>query len=77
MSTRNIPFLTMKKKIILNYPKCNYGICSKRLKNKFKTAVVNKPSLFEPLKFYCISFDILNSDLLHEISFDHILSPTG
>ena len=24
------------------------------LKNEFKTAVVNEPSVFEPLKFYCI-----------------------
>ena len=24
------------------------------LKNKFETAVVNEPSVFEPLKFYCI-----------------------
>ena len=40
-----------------NIPKlsqiCNYGICSKGLKNEFKTAVVNKPSVFELLKFYC------------------------
>ena len=26
----------------------------KGLKNEFKTAVVNEPSVFEPLKFYCI-----------------------
>ena len=25
------------------------------LKNKFETALVNKPSVFEPLEFYCIS----------------------
>ena len=41
-----------------NIPKlsqiCNYGICSKGLKNEFETAVVNEPSVFEPLKFYCI-----------------------
>ena len=41
-----------------NYPKlsqiCNYGICSKGLMNEFETAVVNEPSVFEPLKFYCI-----------------------
>ena len=24
------------------------------LKNEFETAVVNEPSVFEPLKFYCI-----------------------
>ena len=33
---------------------CSYGLFSKGLKNKFETAVVNEPSLFEPLKFYCI-----------------------
>ena len=39
-----------------NHPKlsqiCSYGIFSKGLK-EFETAVVNKPSVFEPLKFYC------------------------
>ena len=33
---------------------CSHGIISKGLKNEFKIAVVDKPSLFEPLKFYCI-----------------------
>ena len=41
-----------------NIPKlsqiCNYGICSKGLKNEFETVVVNEPSVFEPSKFYCI-----------------------
>ena len=27
---------------------------SKGLKNEFETAVVKEPSVFEPLKFYCI-----------------------
>ena len=40
-----------------NHPKssqiCNYGICSKGPKNEFETAVVNEPSVFEPLKFHC------------------------
>ena len=40
-----------------NQPKlsqiCNYEICSKGPKNEFETAVVNEPSVFEPLKFYC------------------------
>ena len=40
-----------------NHPKlsqiCSYGICSKGLKKEFETAVVNEPSVFEPLKFYC------------------------
>ena len=27
---------------------------SKALKNEFETSVVNEPSVFEPLKFYCM-----------------------
>ena len=34
---------------------CSYGIFSKRHKNEFETAMVHEPSVFEPLKFYCIS----------------------
>ena len=30
------------------------GLFSNGLKNEFETAVVNEPSVFEPLKFYCI-----------------------
>ena len=33
---------------------CSYKNFSKELKNEFETAVVNEPSGFEPLKFYCI-----------------------
>ena len=36
-----------------NYPKSSYGIFSLRLKRELDTAMVNEPSLFEPLKFYC------------------------
>ena len=40
-----------------NHPKlpevCSYEIFSKGLKNEFETAVVNEPTVFEPLKFYC------------------------
>ena len=44
----------MNKKITLNYPKsAAMGFFSKGLKNEFETAVVNEPSVFEPLKFYC------------------------
>ena len=44
----------IKKKITINYPKsAAMGYCSMRLKNEFETAVVNEPSVFEPLKFYC------------------------
>ena len=34
---------------------CSYGIFSKGLKYKFERAMVNEPSVFEPLKFYCIA----------------------
>ena len=51
-----------------NFPQlsqiCNYGICSKGLKNEFETAVVNEPSVFEPLKFYC-TFKKLKLLMLH------------
>ena len=54
MSTHKIPFSILKKKITLNYPKsAAIGFCSKGLKNKFETAIVNEPSVFKPLKFYC------------------------
>ena len=44
----------MNKKNTINYPKsAATGFFSKRLKNEFETAVVNEPSVFEPLKFYC------------------------
>ena len=33
---------------------CSYGFLSKGPKNEFETAVVNEPSVFEPLKIYCI-----------------------
>ena len=33
---------------------CSYGLFSKGLKNEFETAMVNEPSVFEPLKFYSI-----------------------
>ena len=47
----------VKKKVTLNYMKsAAMGFCSKGLKNEFETAVMNEPSVFEPSKFYCISF---------------------
>ena len=46
----------MKEKNTLNYPKsAAMGFFSKGPTNKFETAVVNEPSVFEPLNFYCIS----------------------
>ena len=54
MSTHNIPFQYKTA----NHSKlshiCRYGIFSKGLKNELETAVVNEPSMFEPLKFCCI-----------------------
>ena len=47
----------IKKKITLNYPKsAAMRFCSKGPKKEFETAKVNQPSVFEPLKFYCIAF---------------------
>ena len=54
---------------------CSYGFFSKGLKNEFETAVVNEPSVFEPLKFYCkydktsIAKDMhcLNSSLISKL----------
>ena len=31
---------------------CSYGFFSKGLKNEFETAMVNEPSVFEPLNVY-------------------------
>ena len=56
MRTYNIPFSVyiQKKKIILNHSKLQLWVFFLELKNEFETAVVNEPSVFEPLKFYCI-----------------------
>ena len=44
----------MEKIITLNYPKsAALGFFSKGLNNEFETAMVNEPSVFERLKFYC------------------------
>ena len=55
MQTHDIPIFNVKKE---NHPKlssiCSQVIFSKGLKNELETAVVNEPSVFEPLKFYCI-----------------------
>ena len=63
MSAHNIPFLIYKKKkIILHYPKSTAMGFFLRLKNVFETAVVNEPSEFEPLKFYCNSTKNISKD---------------
>ena len=47
---------TFTKKNILNYPNLQLlDFFSKELKDEFETVVVNEPSVFEPLKFYCLS----------------------
>ena len=47
----------IEKKITLNHPKsAAMGFFSKGLKSKFETGMVNKPSVFKPLKFYCSCF---------------------
>ena len=54
MSTHNIPFSIYKKENQLKLSQIgSYWIFSKGLKDEFETAVVNEPSVFEPLKFYC------------------------
>ena len=53
--TQNTIFNMKKKKHSKLSQISNYWIFSKGLKNEFETAVVNEPSVFEPLKFYCIS----------------------
>ena len=53
MVTHNIPF-SIEQKIILNYPKsAAIAFLLQGLKNVLETAMVNGPSVFEPLKFYC------------------------
>ena len=59
MSTHKIPFLNIKKKIILNYPKsATMEFVPRDPRNEFEPAVVNEQSVFEPLKFYCISLEL-------------------
>ena len=54
MSTHNIPFPIYKRKITPNYPKsAAMGFFPKGLKNELETAMVDEPSVFESLKFYC------------------------
>ena len=53
----------IKTKIALNHPKtAAMGFFSNGLKNELKTAVVNEPSVFEPLKFYCMHY-------IHDVCF--------
>ena len=72
MRIHNIPFSIWKKKttkqqkkkktplIIPNLQLCHF---SKGLKNEFETAVVNKPPVFEPLKFHCNCYCVSTPEL--------------
>ena len=65
MKTHNILLFNLNKE---NHSKlyCIFyrAIFSKGLNNEFETAVVNEPSVFEPLKFYCCWFRFKQS-ILH------------
>ena len=55
-SNKNMQYtmFNTKKKITLHYHKSASMGFFEGTKNEFKVAVVNEPSVFEPLKFYCI-----------------------
>ena len=53
MSTHNIPVSIYRTKSAYIIQKLQLLDFSKGLKNEFETAMVNEPSVFEPLKFYC------------------------
>ena len=57
MSTHSIPFSIYKRKSALIIPYLKLLDFLKGLKDEFETAMVNKPSVFEPLKFYCTGTD--------------------
>ena len=54
MSTHNIPFQYTEENQLKLSQICGYWIFSKGHKDEFETAMVNEPSVFEPLKFYCV-----------------------
>ena len=67
MSTHNIYHFQYEYETLPNLSQiCSYGLFSKGLKNKFETAMVNEPSVFEPLKFYCMPQETSN---VREITF--------
>ena len=51
MSTHKIPFFNLKMKITLNYLKSTVILSFQGTQDR---AVVNEPSVFEPLKVYCM-----------------------
>ena len=77
-SNENTKFtiFSIKKKITLNDPKyATTGLFSKGIKKESETAVVNEPSVFEPLKFYLCSPGGSDNDNYDKPSVNiHILS---
>ena len=61
--TQHTIFKMNKKKHPELSQNCTSGIFSKGLQNEFETAVVNEPSVFEPLKFCCIVIIIIGSTM--------------
>ena len=51
----------IKRTITINYPKSAAVGFFKGLKNEFEPAVVNEPSVFGRLKFYCIEHDMTST----------------
>ena len=65
-------------KITQNHPKFAVrGFCSKGLKNEFETAVVNEPSLLEPLKIYWTDLHVFLFACLEEVLFDMEITLKG
>ena len=63
----------IKKENHLHYRKtAAMGLFSKELKNEFETAMVNEPSVFEPLKFHYTSNNGLS---FHRNVTQRVLSP--
>ena len=54
----------IEKKVPVNYSKSAAIGFSQGLKNEFETVVVNEPSVFDPLKFYCMWIIIPKLSLL-------------
>ena len=64
MGTHNIPFsIKNLPKIILNLQGWDFP---KGLEKEFESAMVNEPSVFEPLKFYCTYWVV--GDIIHNSS---------
>ena len=59
MFSLELPQLSiLKKKNTLKYPKfAAMGFFFRGTQNEFEIALVNEPSGFEPLKFYCIMLE--------------------